>query len=62
VRNESGESRYILLVGARGESVNTKVLPLVAEPVEVPGRLVRQGKHLILFADPERIRLLESGE
>ena len=33
------------------------VLKLVAEPVSVIGRLMRQGEQLVLYADPADIRL-----
>jgi uncharacterized membrane protein len=57
VRNREGEARYVLLVGENGEAVNAAVLELVAEPVEVRGRLRRRGKQLVLYADPEAIRV-----
>ena len=58
VRNDSGEARYILLVGEKGEAINEDILPLVAEPVAVTGELRRRGEQLILFASAQNIVLV----
>lgn len=52
VRDEHGNASYFLLVGAGGESVNQAVLDLVAEPVEITGKLVQVGDQLSLRANP----------
>ena len=54
VRDASGDTRTLLLVGPEGRALNREVLPFVAEPVEIPGELVRSGSTLILKADPAR--------
>jgi hypothetical protein len=59
VRDAEGRASYVLLVGAHGESVNAAVRDLVAEPVEVQGRLRRVGDLLSLSADPATYRRVE---
>ncbi len=63
LRVESGDGayRHFLLTGAAGEVVNRQLLALVAEPVEVTGRVVRSGDLLLLEADPAAIRRLAGG-
>jgi hypothetical protein len=58
VRDERGNASYFLLVGAGGESVNSAVLDMVAEPVEIRGKLVQVGDQLSLRADPASYRRL----
>lgn len=58
VRDASGASRLLLLVGPSGESIAREVLPYVAEPVEIAGRAERRGDLLVLYADPAAIRCL----
>jgi hypothetical protein len=53
-RDSAGEARILLLVGSDGSALNRKVLPFVAEPLEISGELVRSGSNLILKADPSR--------
>ena len=55
-RDASGDSRVLLLVGEDGRALNREVLPLVAEPLEISGVLVRTGSTLILKASPARFR------
>ena len=55
VRGPAGKSRYYLLVGTDGEAINDRILPLVAEPVAVTGRLKRLGNQSILYCDPAAI-------
>jgi len=52
VRDTDGMATYYLLVSEDGKPVNKQVLDLVAEPVEITGRLSRRGDLLILSADP----------
>jgi hypothetical protein len=58
VHDDEGRVAYLLLVGEDGESVNREVLGLVAEPVEVRGRVERHGDLLVLRANPEGFRRL----
>ncbi|QDV07001.1 hypothetical protein Poly30_25200 [Planctomycetes bacterium Poly30] len=58
VRDESGRATYFLLVGPAGEAVNERVLPYVAEPIEVTGSVSTRGDLRILRADPEAFRRL----
>jgi hypothetical protein len=46
----------MLLVAADGAPVNDRILDLVAEPVEITGRLARERGTLVLRADPARYR------
>ena len=59
VRDADGNATYLLLVGSNGEALNHQVLDLIAEPVEVTGRLWRYDNWLVLRADLEAIRRLE---
>jgi hypothetical protein len=52
VRDGEGTASYLLLTDGDGFPVNDRVLHLVAEPIEVTGRLVRRGDQLVLQADP----------
>ena len=56
VRTRQGPPLYFLLVSAAGKPVNSQVLDLVAEPVQVTGDVERQGELLILRADPATYR------
>lgn len=58
---ESREGGYadFLLVDERGRPVGDRVLGFVGEPVEVTGRVHRQGDLLVLAADPATYRRLE---
>ena len=53
-----GEHRHLLLTDENGGAVNDRVLEMVAEPVEVTGRVLRDGDLLLLRADPRSIRRL----
>ncbi len=58
VRDETGRAAYFLLVSEDGRPVNREVLHLVAEPVQITGRVVRRGGLLVLHADPTAYRRL----
>ena len=58
ITDRRGERRYLLLVGANGQALSTELVPLVAEPVEVEGEVVRSGDLWYLRADPAAIRRL----
>jgi hypothetical protein len=53
VRDSDEAVSYLLLTDAEGRPVNDRVLDLVAEPIEVTGKLVRIGDQLVLQADPD---------
>ncbi len=55
-RDAHGRTVSLLLVSADNEPVNQEVLNVVAEPVEITGRVVRDGEQLILRADPKAYR------
>ncbi len=54
----AGELAQYVLVGTEGESITERVLPFVAEPVEISGELWSIGDRFIVFADPLSIRRL----
>ena len=58
VRDRDGGEQLFLLVGPRGESIGAALLPFVAEPVEIAGRVERRGDLLVLYADPADVRRL----
>jgi hypothetical protein len=55
LRDGRGAASYVLLVGEEGEAINEKIIPLVAAPVAVSGRLEKLGGQLVLYASPEEI-------
>jgi hypothetical protein len=59
VRDGEGGSRQLLLVDASGRSVNERVLDRVAEPLEITGRLLRDGPTWLLAADPAGYQRLD---
>ncbi len=56
VRDRTGTSAEMVLVGADAEPIHTQVLPLVAEPVEIRGVLEQIDDLWILRAHPSAIR------
>lgn len=56
--NAGGPAAYLMLVGADGRQVNAEVLPMVDEPLEITGEVVREGDLLVLRADPATYRRL----
>jgi hypothetical protein len=57
-RAPGGGASHYLLVGPDGEPVNDAVLPYIAEPVAVTGRLSRSGDLLTLSVHPATIERL----
>jgi len=51
VRDASGESHTLLLVGDDGRKLNHEILDYVAEPLRISGRLARFGPTLVFSAD-----------
>jgi hypothetical protein len=56
VRDAAGETRLLLLTGSDGRALNRELLDFVAEPITIPGQLVRQGPTFILRAEPRDFR------
>jgi hypothetical protein len=52
VRADEGSVRHLLLVGRDGEAINDQILGMIAEPLEVTGRLERHRDRLVFKADP----------
>lgn len=57
-REPGGRARHYLLCGADGRALDERVLPFVADPVQVRGVLERRGDQLLLKIDPAEIRRL----
>ena len=57
-RDRDGRSIQMLLVGDDGRSIHRDVLPWVAEPIEVSGRLASTGDLFVLHANPTAFRRL----
>ena len=51
VRDSVGVLSYVLLADAQGRPIGKALLDVIAEPVEVTGRLERRSGQLFLFAD-----------
>jgi hypothetical protein len=58
VRAAVGAPAYYLLVSRDGEALSKELLDVIAEPVEITGRIVRDGDLLFLYADRADIRRL----
>ncbi|HKX30286.1 MAG TPA: hypothetical protein VJ302_21530 [Blastocatellia bacterium] len=58
-RDAEGRTVSLLLVSLDRQPVNREVLDVVAEPVEISGRVVREGDQLILQADPKTYRRID---
>lgn len=58
VRDAAGNRTQMLLVGDDGGAIHRDVLPWVAEPVEITGRLASMGDLFVLHANPTQIRRL----
>jgi hypothetical protein len=58
VREAGGRAAYLLLLSADGRSINREVLPMIAEPLEITGRVERHPDLLVLKADPSTYRRL----
>jgi hypothetical protein len=56
VRDGAGRERHLLLLGADGRALGRELLPFVAEPVEITGRVLRSDDLWILQAEPGAIR------
>ena len=54
----TGEARHLLLTDQDGGAINDRILDLVAEPVEVTGRVLRTGDLLMLRAELAAFRRL----
>lgn len=59
IRDGSGNATYLLLVGEQGETINKDVLAMVAEPVQISGRVMRHDDLLVMYADPTGFLRLE---
>ena len=62
VETRDGDFRHLLLTDPSGGAVNDRVLDRIAVPVEVTGRVLRDGDLLILETDPSTIRTLGVGD
>lgn len=55
-RDAQGNELKLLLTDTQGAPVNQAVLEMVAEPIEITGRVVREGTQYVLQADPVAYR------
>lgn len=55
-RLTNGDTRYYLLTGPNGQSINKEVIPFVAEAVEIKGTLRKSGDLIILETAPAMIQ------
>ena len=59
VEDEQGRTLHFLLAGADHRPLHSEVLHLIAEPVEITGRVARHGDWLVLHADPATYKRVE---
>ncbi len=62
VRTADGRAHYFFLTGEDGRAIGPELLDLVAEPVEVTGRVERRDSLYVLKIEPGAIRRLDEGE
>ena len=55
-RAKDGRETVLLMTDARGDAMPMDILPLVADPVEAEGEIVRVGDLLQFRADPDAYR------
>ena len=58
MREDDGGLSYVLLTAMDGTGIGHLILDHIAEPVEITGRLERQGELKVLRCDPSSIRRL----
>jgi len=58
VKDRAGNTSELWLLSAEGASVNREILDFVAEPVEIPGAVVRAGDQLFFHVEPAQIKRL----
>lgn len=58
VRGARGPDVYLLVVGPQGEPLGRALLPYVAEPVAIAGRVTRLDHLLVLWTEPGSVRRL----
>ena len=56
VRTQSGRESVLLMTDAKGDAMSMDILPLVADPVEAEGEIVRVGDLLQFRADASQYR------
>ena len=59
IRDAEGNANYLLLATEDGGTVNGAVLDMIAEPVEITGRLLRYDDLRVLRADPATYRRID---
>jgi nitrite reductase/ring-hydroxylating ferredoxin subunit/DMSO/TMAO reductase YedYZ heme-binding membrane subunit len=55
VYRENGKEKYAVILGLNRESINQKVLPFVAEPVQITGQLYHYQNWDFICINPEKI-------
>ena len=56
-QNDQGDPLYFLLADSAGKAVNKQVLDLVADPIEITGKVTQYGDFFLLKADPSTYKL-----
>lgn len=59
-RGADGAPRYYLLSNSEGTGFDSAFLPLVADPVDIRGRVERRGDLMILHVRPTDLRRADS--
>ncbi len=57
VRQEDGKAVQLLLLSSEGDAVNREILGMIAEPLEITGRVKRYDDLLVLEADSTSVRV-----
>ena len=58
VRNKTGDAMYFVLADSNGKAVNSRILDMVADPIQITGEVVRYDDMFVLKADPQTYELL----
>ncbi len=56
-QNDQGDPLYFLLADSAGKAVNKQVLDLVADPIEITGKVTQYGDLFLLQAEPSTYKL-----
>ena len=57
-QNEEGLADYYLILGENGEKINQEVLPYVADPTQISGRVTTLDEWKVIYINPDEINRL----
>lgn len=57
--NEQGFADYYLILGEDGEKINQEILPYVADPTQISGRVQSLDEWKVIYINPEEINRLD---